>query len=457
MIERLPYEEHLNEQWNDLPLPDVNMAWADMKRRLEEDDDRPILPFWLRGCAGWGLLAILLLGVGWWLLRPEKWFNKNRQQSFIEEKNNNKPIVVSGNPVTFLNDSAKSEKSDSVQNRKGNNEDMVTDDIVNGKGRLVIADTAGSRSSIEVSGKEKDIRGKKNPTPVPHKISDKIITNEKKEKLNDKDETDKESRLMDTATIIAIDSLKTVKEDSITQIKKNEKEEAVSKPKSDTTKKGSFSFSAGIAMQQQLPVSGQSLVPFNALGRKGSLRDYIPSIYVRLNRDDKWFVQSGFRYGAPQLVNELLYNSRTDSVSPQKINTTTTYLKKTYYHQLPLTFNYFVLPNWSLGTGVVWNKFSSAVSSRDITQQDRFTLADTVISSGAIIRSSKDDTTFTKSFFQATFETQYKWKRLSIGANYSFGLQPYIKFSLPGGMPQEQKNASLQLFIRYELWKSKKK
>src|SRR6478672_9723745 len=76
MNDRLPYEEQLASQWNDLPLPDENMAWADMKRRLEEDDDNGIIPIWLRGCGLWGLVAIVLIGIGWWIVRPEKWWNK---------------------------------------------------------------------------------------------------------------------------------------------------------------------------------------------------------------------------------------------------------------------------------------------------------------------------------------------------------------------------------------------
>src|SRR6185503_19205540 len=77
MSDRLPYEEQLAQQWNDLPLPDENMAWADMKRRLEEDDDDSIIPFWLRGCGPWGLLLVALLGLGWWLFwKPKTSYKK---------------------------------------------------------------------------------------------------------------------------------------------------------------------------------------------------------------------------------------------------------------------------------------------------------------------------------------------------------------------------------------------
>src|SRR5437762_6584266 len=81
MNERLPYEEQLAQQWKDLPLPDENMAWADMKRRLDEDDDDGLIPLWLRGCTFWGLIAIFLLGLGWWIIRPEKWFEKKSNPS----------------------------------------------------------------------------------------------------------------------------------------------------------------------------------------------------------------------------------------------------------------------------------------------------------------------------------------------------------------------------------------
>jgi hypothetical protein len=58
---------------------------------------------------------------------------------------------------------------------------------------------------------------------------------------------------------------------------------------------------------------------------------------------------------------------------------------------------------------------------------------------------------------QALIETQYQWKRFTAGARYSFGLQPYLKFKLPGGEQREERNSSMQLFIRYELWRSGKR
>ncbi len=57
---------------------------------------------------------------------------------------------------------------------------------------------------------------------------------------------------------------------------------------------------------------------------------------------------------------------------------------------------------------------------------------------------------FSKSYFQGLLETQYQWKKFTLGARYAFGLAPFIKFTLPGEAEQKEKNQSLQLFLRYE-------
>ena len=179
-----------------------------------------------------------------------------------------------------------------------------------------------------------------------------------------------------------------------------------------------------------------------------------------MTKPEKWFLQSEFRYGAPQYIKEFVYRQRSvndTGANPVFTRTTSSTLKKTYYHQLPLVFNYFVMNNWSLGAGIQWNKFVSAISEKTETLRNNILLQDSLLSK--FIQKEKSDTAseFKRSYLQAIVETQYKWKRFSFGARYSFGLEPYIKFTLPGGTEQEEKNSSLQFFIRYELWKSGKK
>src|SRR4051812_48190056 len=72
---KLPYEELMDEQMRDLPVPDQEQAWEKMQLLLDkDDDDRIIPPIFLRGCFGWSLFMVLLLAIFWFTVHPEKWF-----------------------------------------------------------------------------------------------------------------------------------------------------------------------------------------------------------------------------------------------------------------------------------------------------------------------------------------------------------------------------------------------
>ena len=105
-------------------------------------------------------------------------------------------------------------------------------------------------------------------------------------------------------------------------------------------------------MQQGIPLNGESIVPFNYYGRKGSVTDYIPSVYVRLYRQKKWFIQQEFKYGVPQYTKEFIYKIKLIDTTSGNITRAVFSLKKTYYHQLPLGAHFFVKPYWSIGTGI---------------------------------------------------------------------------------------------------------
>jgi hypothetical protein len=469
MNERLPYELQLQQQWINLPLPDENMAWADMRHRLEEEDDRPVIAWWRKGCAVWGTLLLLLLATGWWVFRPERWFigETNMQQQKGNTPSSGKR-TTDGNGVPGKNNNA-------PVNGKG-----ATAGNNTVSGRSTITTTEGGRKTKPAAG----TTGSSKPKPVTDQTSSSIVSGDggkpgrNRQPVNnstqpqqpvsnasqkpvidqpvppaDSISNSKKNNIPTPDSVIAkIDSVK--KKDTVAN-----KPTVASVPKTDSSKKRKIFYSAGIAGHQQIPLGGQKFTPYSSSGRKSSLADYIPSVYFRVNKENKWFIQGEFRYGAPQYTKEFLYKNQTknDTINQTPYSVTTTAkLKKTFYHQLPVTFNYYVLPNWSLGAGLAWNKFSSAVSDQSIIGVNSNTLADTVLPGTGIVKIKKDSV-FPNSYFQAVFETHYSWKRFSFGARYMFGLQPYIKFTLPNGGQQQEKNSSLQLFIRYELWRSGKR
>src|ERR1700733_13123213 len=141
MNELLPYEPELAQKLQSLPMPDYNMAWADMQRRLDEDDDDSIIPFWLRGCGLWILLGIALLGIGWWLLQPQKWFTKKQPAE------NTSTIIINEN-----------KKQDTLnKTTPGNASAGITDTIISNKKDAANPDTTNIPTQPSLITKQKNL------------------------------------------------------------------------------------------------------------------------------------------------------------------------------------------------------------------------------------------------------------------------------------------------------------
>ena len=391
MTNRLRYEEEIQLKLNYLPLPDENMAWKDMKRRLEEEDDGRVVPVWLRGCIVTALLGLSLFGAGWWFLSLDK-FSESRKSG------NNKTEIIDKLINTtrdqrrpdqlkpFTTDTIRQNKTEKIDlTEKSNIVEPPSQNTIDTKkikentlvktnkkdkdyniaGREIYRDKTKRKSQTNngnISTEQvKTLQIKENKKVIASKSSEKTIQS-KNDSINLLEEKDIASEDISLDKKIGITAGKPDSSAKIVDTVKNKQSEQALLVKKgddkDSTKRRRYSLAAGIAMHQQLPINGQKLTPYNSLGRKASLADYIPSVYLRLYRENKWYLQSEFRYGAPQYNKSFIYDQqeRADSFS-QSIITQSTTLKKTFYHQLPVTFNYFILPNWSAGAGIICKKF----------------------------------------------------------------------------------------------------
>ncbi|MBC7937189.1 MAG: hypothetical protein H7Y86_17735, partial [Rhizobacter sp.] len=216
-------------------------------------------------------------------------------------------------------------------------------------------------------------------------------------------------------------------------------------------KEKSWMLAAGLSVFHPLAVDGEPAVPYNRYGRKGGVADYIPAAYFRLYRTKKWFAHIEFRYGAPQSVKPFDYKQEIVDSNQQQLRSVFQ-LNKTYYHQVPLSFNYYVLPGLSVGAGVIYNHFVGAVSRQEV-----YVVAtqDTLLSS-TVVRDTEAGK-YIKNHFQWSAEAQYQWRRLTLGARYSRDINPYIKYTdVLTGAALEKKAKAFNIFLRYELWRSKK-
>ncbi len=484
MNERLPYEDELLKRLNDLPLADEDAAWEDMRRRLEkEEKDEPIIPPLLRRCGCYGFVLVLIIIAFLFIADPAKWFHQKykkeqvRPDSIENKKHQNNTIIKSDktSPANDI-DNKKSFRYDSLNEKdftgSRTNYDTVSKQKVSIKKSIYYRNNE-HRKPLKIHKRKNNFYKRPNNNltaqnnyqhkPYSKKIKQKInmvapgnvvdsaISDTKHAEQIDKLHHDPAKENIDSIYLkrkLVLDSIKKKITDTSENVKSN---------KQDFPKQKSIYFAAGLGLHQLLPIAGQKLNLYNSLGRKNSIADYIPSVYVRMYKNKKWFIQSEFRYGAPQYTRETLFRqSKIIDTSSSTITSTNSNVKKTFYHQVPVSFNYFVLPGFSVGAGITFNQFSSALVQQEVHKSNTITQTDSLISSG-LIQQKKADSNFKKSYMQALIETQYQWKRFSAGVRFSFGLQPYLKFQLPGEEQREEKNTSLQIFIRYELWRSGKK
>lgn len=438
------------EQLSNVSLPDENLAWADMRRRLEKDDDDRIIPFWLNSCLLWSLFGVVILSLGWWIIRAEKRFERNRVEqikttsaSKEEQKSTSSKRMEGAQDSTVVFESRLEQL-----HRTNQNQDVIRGSIRKESSRTIVENT---KQKNQEEGKNRSEQMRDGGSLSNRKIP--------VAKLNHDNPVNSDSLHLQNLVANSIGGSDRPNDTTVSTRKEKEDSMQSARPKGLNDKsKSSLSFAAGLSLHQQLPIAGQKFVPYNSRGGKGTLTDYIPSVYIRMYKRDKWFIQSGFRYAAPQYTKQFVYQQRVDS-SLNGFTTYSTTLNKTYYHQLPLTFNYLFSKHLSVGAGVVWNRFASAISGWDVVRHNNLTGTDSVINKGTIFQSKISDSSnfFVRSWFQALLEAEYKWNRFSVGARCAMGLEPYIKFELQPGVPQQEKNSSIDIFIRYELWRSKKK
>jgi hypothetical protein len=488
MNERLPYEEQIAGQWSsttagaDFLLPDEDLAWADMRRRLDVDREKRPFAWWRWGCLGWALMGLLVIGAGWYLLQSPKQVKEDHTNKGVITDNqpatgNNNQVENGKGPVNTVPDDEQQSGIDTTtkqgglkqgQNKSANNKQAESSYSINPiieSGKSIIQSVNGKKQK-KTRATNENISGTKNKAGTseitgPQKL---IHTDVQEPDSAERKETVLPQRTL-SQTMLKSDTGQVQQQQSISVQKSPEKRDSVLVKTREEQHdpilkaKSRFVFSAGVGLHQQVPLGRQTFTPYSSAGRKASLADYIPAFYLRMEKEKKWFLQGEFRYGAPQYTRQFTYRQQLvpdTGANPQYSTLTAFGLKKTFYHQLPVTFHYFIRSDWSIGLGLQWNLFQSAVAERAINRKNNFTQIDSLVSR-SIFKENSPGSLFRKTYWQAVVESQYKWNRFSFGARYAFGLQPYIQFTLPGQPSRQERNHALQLFLRYELWRQKVK
>src|SRR5688572_22658508 len=114
-----PYN-NFDEQFNDLPLPGEEQSWQQMKKLLDEDDKnrRPVVPVFLRSCAGWGLALIIVGAATWFLLKPQKEGQQKDTGVQTETRPNQNPATEENSSIPAENDQREPNSTELVTKAK---------------------------------------------------------------------------------------------------------------------------------------------------------------------------------------------------------------------------------------------------------------------------------------------------------------------------------------------------
>ena len=219
-------------------------------------------------------------------------------------------------------------------------------------------------------------------------------------------------------------------------------------------------FTVGFSLPLGFPLGDQKPGPYNVNARPNTISDYLPVPHVQYFVNDKVYLQSEIQFMTPQYIQPvLLYQRKVDQPSNNTALYYSTYARKLYYFNVPLAIHYSPFKNFYLGTGLQFSSLLSGVAMYEERRSFGSTGRDTLVSMR--YEKFKNDTlsrAIDGSEFRLMLDANYYWNKFTVGLRYNQALSNYISVRLTPTAPNFQdKNKSLQFYLRYNLWENKKK
>jgi hypothetical protein len=128
---------------------------------------------------------------------------------------------------------------------------------------------------------------------------------------------------------------------------------------------------AGVAINYNLPVSNQEMSTVNINGKKSTLIDFLPSIYVQYHLNEKWYFESSLQFSSPQYIaNHKLAASYT-AINANKKEENALWLNKLYYLNIPVSVHFNALPNLSIGTGLQYSYLRRSIFADELATWEK--------------------------------------------------------------------------------------
>lgn len=216
-------------------------------------------------------------------------------------------------------------------------------------------------------------------------------------------------------------------------------------------------FVFGLSVYQNFAISSNLSYYYNSAANKGILLDYLPSVYGQYHINNKMYVQAELQFNAPQATpNLLLSSSRYDQMVAGNTYEVerNVYLRKLYYFNIPVNFYYSPARNFYLGSGLQFSSMNSGLASIE----EQFTpiqpSAGYPYSSSNVVSFKKDTLSakLSKTEFRFMLDVNYNYRWFTAGLRLNQALKDYVNLNFHNTSPSQDKNESLQLYLRFNVW-----
>lgn len=433
-----------------VPLPSVEEAWSDMRKRLDEEMPERALFFWLKRGILLVLLVLLSLGAFWLMRRTGETVRPGGGGTIVRAKDSGQGVggqregdrhgAKEGDSLNRAPNRGKEEVTDKEKEGAADRGEGTADQRKEG-------DRSGEMPGVEEPGKLRDAAQKKDMSNAGTK--------------NERTGMDPQRAVIDSrlAQTGAQDAIR-VKADMPRGTARTGKRNAP-KPeqpqKSATEDSTRILWAAGLQDSKSFPVGAQKMYNYDANLKKDIWADYIPSPYFQYHPGRKIMLQTAIQLNNPQYTESVtIFREQGDTSSGATfVNDTTVTVKKLYYFNIPLTVYYSPFRNLYIGAGLQFSNLRNGVAFQNnvIHHVSASSLTDTVTTSTVI--SLKENrpayNNLRKTDWRALFEINYYWRRLTVAFQYQQGLGDYLYTPVEGSSGRDR-NSSFNIYLRYNLW-----
>ena len=231
-------------------------------------------------------------------------------------------------------------------------------------------------------------------------------------------------------------------------------------PPPEEPKKKDHGWMIAAGLNQFFPIGGQQGSTFNSNGLTGTLSDYLPVPMVRYYINPRLYVQLEAQFNTPQATKKnLVISSPTPDTFYRPGNTivSTASLRQLYYFNVPLSVHFQPWNNVNIGTGLQFSHLSNAIGDFDSTITN---IATSNVENSKATKSFKGDSLYQHiktNEFRFLLDVSYTYKHFILGLRYNQALSNFVNVQLATGQVTQSRNSSLQLYLRYIIFDSRKK